>query len=331
MKRILIAITLLIIILITVETPLASNIQIIPISSSKKDGNIIIVDKNGDGNYLTIQSAIEKATEGSIIYVNSGTYSEIISITKKITIIGENRYTTIINPISEENKYAIQIRSVEVTIKNLSITNRGSGIYTSGIYILASGVAIDNCNFYKNPIGIIIWTSNNIISNCNFWECSDEGIALIGTLYSQCENNQIINCNFYDNCDGIELQYSSNNIIRDCQFYSNSHTGIDAITSSNNKNIISNCNIYDNEVHGIYLSASSENQIINCYISNNKNGNIIERKNCYNNEIKISNEYINKIRLFLNQILTILMRRFAYKFSNIEFYSKFTNFINLNF
>ena len=331
MKRILIAVTLLIMILITVETSLASNIQIKSNNFDKSDEKIIVVDKNGDGNYLTIQNAINKAEVGSTIFVKSGSYSEILLINKKVDIIGENRYTTIINPISEENKYAIQIRSSEVTIKNLSITNRGPGLYSSGIYILASGVMIQNCNFYKNPIGIIIWTSGNIISSCNFWECSDEGIALIGTQYLQCENNQIINCNFYDNCDGIELQYSSNNVISNCQFYSNTHTGIDAITSSNNNNIISNCNIYNNKVHGIYFSASSENKIIDCYISDNKDGNIIERKNCYNNEIKISNQQNNKIRLFLKEILTRLLNRFAYKFSNNEVYSKFTNFINLNF
>jgi parallel beta-helix repeat protein len=289
------------------------------------DNTLIIADPNGKGDYKSIQQAINNAQSGSTILIKSGEYTEIIDIIKKISLIGEDKDTTIINPISLENKYAIRIRASEVYICNLSISNGGPGIYTSGINIMASDVTIEDCNFYNNPIGVTIWTSDNIIRNCNFWECSDEGIALLGTPYSQCDNNQIINCNFYNNCDGIELQYSSGNIIRDCQFYNNSHTGIDAITSSNNNNIISNCNIYDNKVHGIYFSASSYNQIINCYVSNNQDGNIIQRKNCFNNIIKT--QTLLKIRSSLKEKLA----KFLDEFLDKGFLYNFASIIKLHF
>jgi len=127
--------------------------------------------------------------------------------------------------------------------------------------------------------------SDNIIDNCNFWRCKDEAIALIGSTYSDCNNNKITNCVFRENCDGIELQYSSSNTISDCEFYDNTHTGIDAIASSNNNNIISDCKIYKNEVHGIYFSASSNNQIIDCSISDNEDGNVVNNKGSINNQI----------------------------------------------
>lgn len=254
----------------------------------------IIVNQTGAGHFTTIQSAINNVLEGSTILIKSGIYSEIIEIKKKITIIGEDKLNTVINPISKENKYAIKLGAPEATIKNLSITNRAPGIYTTGVHISASGTQVLNCDIYDMPIGIAIWTSNNNINNCNFWGCEDEGIALLGSSYSDCNNNKITNCIFYDNCDGVELQHSSNNIISDCKFYDNTHTGIDAIASSNNENIISNCEIYNNKVNGIYLSSSSDNQIIDCSLSNNRDGDIMNTGSSYNNEI-INSEPIEEI------------------------------------
>lgn len=263
--------------------------------TSTNASHYLIVDKNGRADYSSIQEAINNAQEGTTIYIRPGAYNEILTIKKTITLIGENKGTTIINPISDENKYAINIAASNTVISNLSINNKGPGLYTTGIRITASNVKILNCNIFDNPVGIAVWTSENIIENCRFSGCSDEGIALLGSKYSDCSRNIISNCIFENNCDGIELQYSSRNIIENCLFYNNSHTGIDAIAESNNENIISNCKIYNNSVHGIYFSASSFNQIIDCTVINNKNGNIVERNNCQNNEIKNSiEESLNK-------------------------------------
>ena len=78
------------------------------ISKINISDNMIIVSKTG-GDYNSIQEAIENAIDGSIILISNGSYSEIIDISKSITIIGENRFTTKINPISDRNKYFFQI------------------------------------------------------------------------------------------------------------------------------------------------------------------------------------------------------------------------------
>jgi parallel beta-helix repeat protein len=260
----------------------------------------IIVNKNGNGDYKTIQDAVNNAEPGSIIYVKNGEYNEIIDIKKQITLIGEDKDYTLINPISDKNKYAVHLGAPGVILKSLSIKNGAPGLYTSAVRVTSSNTEIRDCNFYETPVGIVIWTSNNIIDNCNFWDCTDEGIALIGTSYSDCSNNKITNCVFSQNCDGIELQYSSSNTITDCKIYDNSHSGIDAISSSNDYNIISNCEIYSNEVHGIYLSSSSDNQIIECSVYDNDDGNIILRGNSENNQIisnSDSNSEDNKLSL----------------------------------
>ena len=232
----------------------------------------IIVDKNNETHYQSIQEAINQAMPDSTIYVRNGYYDEILNIRKKIKLVGEDKEKTIVNPTSMENSYAIRIAAEGVILKGFGINNQGPGLYTTGIKISSSRTTITDCNIFDTPVGIAVWSSYNTISNCRFWGCEDEGIAFLGSPSNQCNNNIVTDCEFYDNCDGIELQYSSNNQILNCEFYNNTHAGIDAIGSSNNDNIISNCKIYDNKVFGIYLSRSSGNQITQSLLSNNKDG-----------------------------------------------------------
>ncbi|MBN2065759.1 MAG: right-handed parallel beta-helix repeat-containing protein [Candidatus Thermoplasmatota archaeon] len=264
-------------------------------SASAHDENIITVGQQGNGDYRTIQQAIAYAPTGSTIIVHPGEYTEILRINKKISLIGEDREQTIINPISEQNKYALRLGAPGITIQGLSISNGAPGLYSTGIHIVASDCNINDCLFYDNPIGIAIWTSGNQITNCTFERCEDEGIAILGSESAPSNNNSIINCVFSYNCDGIELQHSSGNLIKDCEFYQNTHTGVDAIASGNDRNIIENCHIYDNRVHGIYLSASSDNQIIDCTVTGNRDGNIVMNKYAKNNQIITSSDSTEEI------------------------------------
>jgi len=298
-------------------------------AQAQQSNHILTVDKSGEGNYITIQEAINNAPDMATIYIKAGIYSEIIDITKSINLIGEDE--VIINPISEKNSYAMRVGAPGTKISKLSITNGAPGPYTSGIYISASNTEIEDCNLYDTPIGLAVWTSNNIINNCNFWGCKDEGIALLGSKYSVCNDNKITNCVFHDNCDGIELQYSSNNIITNCEFYENTHTGIDAIAESNDKNTITSCNIYNNNVNGIYLSSSSDNQIMDCSISNNKDGNVITTGNSYNNEIAKITSYTPKTEKentknsILNAISNIKIKNYIASFFILVFFPYVSN------
>jgi parallel beta-helix repeat protein len=289
----------------------------------QQNNHILTVDKTGEGDYTTIQEAINNALDGSTIFIKAGTYSEIIDITRGISLVGEDE--VIINPISEKNSYAMRVGAPQTKISKICVTNGAPGPYTSGIYISASNTELEDCSVYDTPIGVAIWTSNNIINNCNFQGCKDEGIALLGSKYSTCNDNKITNCIFRNNCDGIELQYSSNNIISNCEFYDNTHTGIDAIAESNDKNTINGCNIYNNNVNGIYLSSSSDNQITDCSISNNKDGNVITAGNSYNNEIAKITSYTpgveeNTKNNIPNAISNIKLKNYIASFLSLYFF-----------
>ena len=230
----------------------------------------IIVDKDDKSAYQSIQDAINQALTDSTIYIKIGYYPEILEIKKRITIIGEDKEKTIINPNTNKNGYSIRIAENGVKIKNLGIQNKGPGIYSTGIKVSADKTTISNCNIFNTPVGIALWSSNNIISDCLFWGCDDEGIAFLGSPSNKCDNNIVSNSEFFNNCDGIELQYSSNNRISSCKFYDNSHAGIDAIGKSNNNNVITDCELSNNKAFGIFFANSNDNTISKCDFSENK-------------------------------------------------------------
>ena len=162
---------LVILILAEINIKAINNAENISLENNMKQS--ITVSKNGDGDYTTIQEAINNAPEGSIIYVKKGSYSEIINIKKELKLIGEDKANTVINPISEKNKYAIRLGAPGIIIKNFSITNGAPGLYTTDIRITASKTEINNCNIYDTPVGIASWSSDGIIDNCKFWGCED--------------------------------------------------------------------------------------------------------------------------------------------------------------
>ena len=60
-------------------------------------GANIIVDDDGQRDYASIQSAINNAVEGDVLYVHAGTYNEHIVVNKALTIIGNGSSDTIVS------------------------------------------------------------------------------------------------------------------------------------------------------------------------------------------------------------------------------------------
>ena len=165
--------------------------------------NTFYVGGNGEGNYSSIQEAINASSEEDLIFVFTGIYNENIKINKSISLIGENKETTIINGKNYFN--AITINASGVNISKFTIKNA-----------LVSGIFIENvryCNIFQNNInanniGIKISIAsylkiyNNTISDnlafginisCDFTNFSSNNNT------SFCFNNSIFHNNFINN------------------------------------------------------------------------------------------------------------------------------------
>jgi parallel beta-helix repeat protein len=234
--------------------------------------NMIVPD-----DYERIQQAIDRARNGDTIFVRAGLYYENVIVNERVSLIGENRFNTIIDGNFTGN--VIEVAADNVTITDFTIQNSGS-TPSCGICvrqrstgnnishnIIANnrhGIVLNFDSEYnsmsRNNIrankecGILLYSSDNDMSGNNItdngkaiwlWDSSDNGISA----------NNITN-NWY----GILLEDSSHNTISGNNITANHWDGINLRRSSSNT-IFGN-NIIDNK-YGITLYLSSANIIYN--------------------------------------------------------------------
>ena len=177
-----------------------------------------------------IQNAVDVAVDGDTVFVYSGFYSDFygkhnsyVFIDKKINLIGEDKYTTIID--GANNYDIVHIFADDIIISGFTIQN--SGNYTEGGALFDAGFEIHS-DF--NTI------QNNIISNhplycINFWASKGNNISY----------NLITRCNR----SGIDFLAGPNNIISN-NMICNNYVGISALGSSNFKDNILSYNTFIN-------------------------------------------------------------------------------------
>ncbi|MEW6069865.1 MAG: right-handed parallel beta-helix repeat-containing protein, partial [Candidatus Thermoplasmatota archaeon] len=159
-----------------------------------------IHNKDKELCYLTIQKAIDDAVPGNTIEIASGVYRENIIINKTLSMIGENRDTTIIEGNGTYD--VIFILAKYVNISGFGIRNGSDSIYAE---LTSNNNQIANCMIYNNSNGIFFHhSSNNTITNCVIYNNSNAGIHLSGPP----TNCTITYCDIVTNRDcGIRINY----------------------------------------------------------------------------------------------------------------------------
>jgi parallel beta-helix repeat protein len=149
-------------------------------------GANIVVDDDGGRDYATIQSAINNAVIGDILYVHAGTYNENIVVNKAITIIGNGSLDTIVSGGGAGD--VVRVTASWVNISGLKIINSGSNSNDGGLEL----DNVDHCR-----------VTDNVITN-NY-----QGLRLISANYNYVANNQANSNTLY----GVYITSSSNNTV----------------------------------------------------------------------------------------------------------------------
>ncbi len=229
---------------------------------------VIIVDINGNGNYIRIQSAIDIANSGDTIYVWSGNYTENLEIIKKVRLIGNGSINTTID--GGNNGNVIEVRANNVWLEGFQIINSSPSSWNAGIRLFSVfNTTIINNNCSNNNIGIFLDDSNsnyilNNTCNSNLWY----------GIYSYYSNsNRFINntCGLSKTYGGIRLDYCNNNLLVGNQNNNNNNAGIVLRYSHNNKVSKNICNLNIN-YSGMYLFNSEFNIIENNNLAWNLDG-----------------------------------------------------------
>jgi parallel beta-helix repeat protein len=162
------------------------------------DGNTLYVGGSGPNNYTKIQDAIDDAVAGDTVFVYNGTYYENVVVEKSISLIGEDRDSTVIN--GNSNGRVVYITANYTLIIGFKIQNGNDGIY------------LYNCKYS----GI----ARNIISNNN-----GTGIHICNYSYF----NTIVENEIINNSIGVDIPSGTGfyNIITHNNFINNLKTVID--------------------------------------------------------------------------------------------------------
>ncbi len=202
-------------------------------------GGILHVDQAGNGDFLSIQHAINEAQLHDTIYIHDGLYYENIFINKSITLQGESTGKAIIDGNMEHS--VINITADDVFITTLTIRHSGRGT-DAGIKVDSSRhITITNCDIYSNYYGIWFFHSSN---------------------------NNATQCNIHDNYDGILLHYlSTSNTVEYCQINANNNLGMQICCASRG-NIIHDCDFVSNKKFGIDVSVADNRIYLNNFIDN---------------------------------------------------------------
>lgn len=160
--------------------------------------------------YPTIQEAVDAAGSGFTILVSAGTYYENVVVDKAVSLIGENRDTTIID--ANGTGTVITMEASNVSIINFTIRNSGVLWLDSGISLYySSNIAIQNNTMTLNNFGVYLWAS----SNCTFANNNLTGNAHYGFMLESAFNCTLSRNIVAYNFAGIELSSSSNNSLHE--------------------------------------------------------------------------------------------------------------------
>jgi len=213
---------------------------------------------NKGTNYTTIQAAIDEASPGDEIHVDSGTYYEDVIIDKQLILRGFDNGSgmPIVHASDIDFSCGIGIEATGVILDGFEIINSNfAGIVVYG----------DNNKILNNKItptnlwGVVLYSNNSIIDN-NIIVNAEENIS----IYVELDTGGILNF------DG-SFNYFWNNSI------SNGFFGISDASyymSSGQKPSLGNLTIFNNTINGsifgISLYGSNQSQIIQNRISNSR-------------------------------------------------------------
>jgi len=211
--------------------------------------------------YITIQDAINVADEGDTIYVKKGVYHENVGIDKPVSLIGEDRDSTIIdgNP-PEGYRVPISINCDRVEVTGFTLSYGYAGIQVGAVkYCNISGNRITNA---QHGIVLVSSWNNNVIGNIF------ESIGPSCAIQLNYANQNLVHRNYIDSCvEGIQIRDDSySNIISENTIINSDDQGIRLLYSDDNE--VTENNITNSGI-GISIYVSNNNTIYhNNFIDN---------------------------------------------------------------
>lgn len=246
-----------------------------------------VVDVVGGGDFLTIQAAIEGASDGDVILVNSDVHhlntavEGVITVDKQLTIQGygydlpQSGGTTI---RSNGAIFSFTAAAEGSILRGFRLKGYGNPLVT-----LWAGEVVIEDNLFMNTYstGYSIQLNGSAVGDTirNNIFCRGEGGSSSGGIYAVNTNGLVINNNLFAGLAGLSIwmyQGNLNDKILNNVFVSNTATYTLRISWHGNypDYALIAGNIFMSNAYGIYLSAGTPTITNNCFFNNISDGSI---------------------------------------------------------
>lgn len=211
------------------------------------EGRTITVDIQGNGDFTTIQNAIDDTDPGDTIQIGNGTYFENLYVNTSLSLIGYSNETCIIDGGGGE--FVVKMNAHHVVLSNLTICNTGNYYRGAGVVgNYCDYTVIEQVNFTNNgKLGVDFTKSDHVtIRNSTFHGNDNAGYFEDGR-YLVLVNNSIV----YNNGYGVRIYRHENTVIQNNDVSFNDWIGLE-VAESNDVLVRSNRCEY-NVGGGVYL------------------------------------------------------------------------------
>jgi parallel beta-helix repeat protein len=211
-------------------------------------------------NYTTIQAAIDanETLDGHTIFVKKGIYYEHVVVNKSVSLIGENRTTTVID--GNGTGTDIRVTASSVVIEGFTVRNGTKGIY---LYNANDSLVTENDVVLNGDAILVYYSSDSTVHQNIAGNNTGRGILVSNSWNFTVSNNYVYSSGMY----GLNTNSSADGLIKQNSVYENNYDGIGLLDSSN-CTVIEN-NASNNPLYGVMISSSDDSVIYHNNFINN--------------------------------------------------------------
>lgn len=240
------------------------------------------------GTYQTIAKALEVAHGGDRILVAPGHYSEAITLTKPVLIVGEGNLGEV--TVSTKDADVVNSTTAFGRLQNLALRQCG-GEKKFGINVMAGSLEIDGCEITSASVacigvkdgaearvrrcrvhgspksGVCFYPgARGVVEECEIYDNGLSGVALQGSRDVTVRSNRIRN----GRGSGIRVQMEARGLIEDNEVFANADAGV--VVFSDADPTVRRNRIYDGKQSGVFVDGGKGSFIENAIFGNTFSG-----------------------------------------------------------
>ena len=264
----------------------------VPPSPSASAASEVTVSPDGDGQFISIQAAIDAVAAGTEITVRPGKYRETLRIDKPLCLIGDGNPDQVV--VTTRDAHCLELHTdEEVHIRGFTFRTRPGPLNLECYAVdLGQGRAVLEDCFIKAaamPCVAIHDSASTTLRHCTISGGKDVGLFLFDGGTARLENCQIsdhgrcgvtatdggtatfVNCDIFANqSGGVFLFRGGKGTFEDCRIVGNAKAGV--VIGPAGKADYRRCRIGENTGEGVVLQDGATATVVDCDLTGNAKG-----------------------------------------------------------